>query len=161
MGFFANLFKKKPKNDKYQMGLHKSKASFDNLKKLIDESDSISEDLFDSIEDLLIAADIGVETVLYFTNALREEIKKQGIEDPHQLSEIIVDKLFEIYLKDEFVDTTLRFDDGKTNVYLFVGVNGVGKTTTIGKLAKQYKSAGKKVMMVAGDTVIAAAIEQL
>ncbi|MBN3490669.1 signal recognition particle-docking protein FtsY [Acholeplasma equirhinis] len=161
MGFFANLFKKKPKNDKYQMGLHKSKASFDNLKKLIDESDSISEDLFDSIEDLLIAADIGVETVLYFTNALREEIKKQGIEDPHQLSEIIVDKLFEIYLKDEFVDTTLRFDDGKTNVYLFVGVNGVGKTTTIGKLAKQYKSEGKKVMMVAGDTFRAGAIEQL
>src|SRR5690606_31106917 len=148
MGFFANLFKKKPKNDKYQMGLHKSKASFDNLKKLLDESDAINDDLFDSIEDLLISADIGVETVLYFTNALRDEVKRQGFDSPKQLSEIIVDKLFEIYLKDEFVDTTLKFEEGKTNVFLFVGVNGVGKTTTIGKLAKQYKQEGKKIMMV-------------
>ncbi|HLT00120.1 MAG TPA: signal recognition particle-docking protein FtsY [Acholeplasma sp.] len=161
MGFFANLFKKKPKNDKYQMGLHKSKASFDNLKKLLDESDAINDDLFDSIEDLLISADIGVETVLYFTNALRDEVKRQGFDSPKQLSEIIVDKLFEIYLKDEFVDTTLKFEEGKTNVFLFVGVNGVGKTTTIGKLAKQYKQEGKKIMMVAGDTFRAGAIEQL
>ncbi|VEU82647.1 signal recognition particle-docking protein FtsY [Acholeplasma hippikon] len=161
MGFFANLFKKKPKNDKYQMGLHKSKSSFDNLKKLLDESDSIDDDLFDSIEDLLISADIGVDTVLFFTNELRKEVEKQGFETPNQLSELIVDKLFEIYLKGEFVDTTLRFDENKTNVYLFVGVNGVGKTTTIGKLAKQYKDLGKKVLMVAGDTFRAGAIEQL
>lgn len=161
MGFFAKLFKKKPKNDKYQMGLHKSKSSFDNLKKLLDESDSIDDDLFDSIEDLLISADIGVDTVLYFTDKLREEVKAQGFETPNQLSEIIVDKLFEIYLKDEFVDTTLKFEEGKTNVYLFVGVNGVGKTTTIGKLAKQYKDQGKKILMVAGDTFRAGAIEQL
>lgn len=161
MGFFANLFKKKPKNDKYQMGLHKSKSSFDNLKKLLDESDSIDDDLFDSIEDLLISADIGVETVLYFTNELRKEVEKQGFETPSQLSELIVDKLFEIYLKGEFVDTTLKFEEGKTNVYLFVGVNGVGKTTTIGKLAKQYKDQGKKILMVAGDTFRAGAIEQL
>lgn len=161
MGFFANLFKKKPKNDKYQMGLHKSKSSFDNLKKLLDESDSIDDDLFDSIEDLLISADIGVDTVLYFTEALRKEVKEQGFETPSQLSELIVDKLFEIYLKGEFVDTTLNYEEGKTNVYLFVGVNGVGKTTTIGKLAKQYKDQGKKILMVAGDTFRAGAIEQL
>ncbi len=161
MGFFANLFKKKPKNEKYQMGLHKSKSSFDNLKKLLDESDSISDDLFDSIEDLLISADIGVDTVLFFTSELKKEVKNQRFETPSQLSELIVDKLFEIYLKDEFVDTTLKFNDGLTNVYLFVGVNGVGKTTTIGKLAKQYKDQGKKVMMVAGDTFRAGAIEQL
>lgn len=161
MGFFSRLFKKKPKNDKYQMGLHKSRASFDNLKILLDESDTIDDDLFDAIEDLLISADIGVDTVLHFTNELRNEVKNKTFETPSDLSETIVDKLFEIYLKDEFVDTTLKFEEGKVNVFLFVGVNGVGKTTTIGKLAKQYKDEGKKVMMVAGDTFRAGAIEQL
>lgn len=161
MGFFSRLFKKKPKNDKYQMGLHKSRASFDNLKVLLDESDTIDDDLFDAIEDLLISADIGVDTVLHFTNELRNEVKNKTFQTPSDLSETIVDKLFEIYLKDEFVDTTLQFEEGKINVFLFVGVNGVGKTTTIGKLAKQYKDEGKKVMMVAGDTFRAGAIEQL
>jgi fused signal recognition particle receptor len=161
LGFFSNLFKKKPKNDKYQMGLHKSKSSFDTLKNLLAESDTIDEDLFDTIEDLLISADIGVETVLYITKALREEVKAKDLTDPKNLSEIIVDKMFEIYLQNEFVDTTLRFDEGKVNVYLIVGVNGVGKTTTIGKLAHMYKQEGKKVLMVAGDTFRAGAIEQL
>ncbi|OED58630.1 signal recognition particle-docking protein FtsY [Acholeplasma laidlawii] len=161
MGFFSRLFKKKPKNDKYQMGLHKSRSSFDNLKKLLDESDTINDDLFDAIEDLLISADIGVDTVLHFTNELRNEVINKQFENPSDLSETIVDKLFEIYLKDEFVDTTLSFIEGEVNVFLFVGVNGVGKTTTIGKLAKQYKDQGKKVLMVAGDTFRAGAIEQL
>ncbi|WP_162150714.1 signal recognition particle-docking protein FtsY [Acholeplasma equifetale] len=161
MGFFRKLFGLKPKNEKYQMGLHKSKTSFDNLKKLLDESDKIDEDLFDAIEDLLISADIGVDTVLYFTNALREEVKNQKFTDPKDLSELIVDKLFEVYLKGDLLDTTLRFDENKTNVYLFVGVNGVGKTTTIGKLARMYKDQGKKVLVIAGDTFRAGAIEQL
>src|SRR5690606_6974155 len=134
---------------------------FDNLKKLLDESDKIDEDLFDAIEDLLISADIGVDTVLYFTNALREEVKNQKFTDPKDLSELIVDKLFEVYLKGDLLDTTLRFDENKTNVYLFVGVNGVGKTTTIGKLARMYKDQGKKVLVIAGDTFRAGAIEQL
>ena len=161
MGFFSNLFKKKPKNDKYQMGLHKSKSSFDTLKNLLSESDEINEDLFDTIEDLLISADIGVDTVLFITKALREEVQKKDLVDPKLLSEIIVDKIFEIYLKGEFVDTTLRYDEGQINVYLFVGVNGVGKTTTIGKLAHINRLAGKKVLVVAGDTFRAGAIEQL
>lgn len=161
MGFFSNLFKKKPKNDKYQMGLHKSKSSFDTLKNLLSESDEINEDLFDTIEDLLISADIGVDTVLFITKALREEVQKKDLVDPKLLSEIIVDKIFEIYLKGEFVDTTLRYDEGQINVYLFVGVNGVGKTTTIGKLAHVNRLEGKKVLVVAGDTFRAGAIEQL
>lgn len=161
MGFFSNLFKKKPKNDKYQMGLHKSKSSFDTLKNLLSESDEINEDLFDTIEDLLISADIGVDTVLFITKALREEVQKKDLVDPKLLSEIIVDKIFEIYLKGEFVDTTLRYDEGQINVYLFVGVNGVGKTTTIGKFTHVNRLAGKKVLVVAGDTFRAGAIEQL
>lgn len=161
MGFFRKLFRLKPKNAKYEMGLHKSKASFDNLKVLLEESTLINNDLYDSIEDLLIAADIGVETVIFFIEELKKEVTNKELSDPKLLSEVIVDKLFEIYLKDEFVDTTLRFDENETNVYLFVGVNGVGKTTTIGKLAKQAKDDGKKVLMVAGDTFRAGAIEQL
>jgi fused signal recognition particle receptor len=80
------------------------------------------------------------------------------IEDPNDLSEMIVDKMFEIYLKGEFVSTELTYDENELNVYLFVGVNGVGKTTTIGKLAKQLKDDGKKVMLVAADTFRAGAM---
>lgn len=161
MGFFSRLFKKKPKNDKYEMGLHKAKENFDNLKKLLEDSANIDQDLYDSLEDLLIQADIGVDTVLYFVNEIKTEVDTKNITDPKDLSEVIVDKMFELYLKGEFVDTTLRYDEDKLNVYLFVGVNGVGKTTTIGKMAKQYKTMGKKVMLVAGDTFRAGAIEQL
>ena len=99
------------------MGLHKSRSSFDNLKKLLDESDTINDDLFDAIEDLLISADIGVDTVLHFTNELRNEVINKQFENPSDLSETIVDKLFEIYLKDEFVDTTLSFTEGEVNVF--------------------------------------------
>src|SRR5690554_3462247 len=104
---------------------------------------------------------MGVETVLYFVNELREEVENQKITDPELLAEIIVDKMFEIYLKGEIVDTSLNFIDGELNVYLFVGVNGVGKTTTIGKLANNLRNDGKKVLVVAGDTFRAGAIEQV
>jgi len=161
MGLFSKLFKKKPKNDKYEMGLHKTKQNFDNLKLLLEQSPNINQDLYDSLEDLFIQADIGVDTVLYFIEQLKEGVSLKNITNPQDLSEIIVDKLFEIYLKNEFVDTTLKYDENQLNVYLFVGVNGVGKTTTIGKLAKQYQQQGKKVMLVAGDTFRAGAIEQL
>lgn len=161
MGFFRRLFRRPPKSDKYSLGLHKSKETFDNLKLLLEESSTINDDLFDAIEDLLIGADVGVETVLHFTNELKEAIYKNKFTSPNELSEVIVDKLFEIYLQDEFVDTSLNYKDGEVNVYLFIGVNGVGKTTTIGKIAKQYKDLGKKVMVVAGDTFRAGAKEQL
>ncbi|MFA5692945.1 MAG: signal recognition particle-docking protein FtsY [Acholeplasmataceae bacterium] len=161
MGFFRRLFRRPPKNDKYRLGLNKSKETFDNLKILLEESKTINDDLFDAIEDLLIGADVGVDTVLSFSNELRETVSKNKIDTPNDLSELIVDKLFEIYLQDDFLDTSLSFVEGETNVYLFVGVNGVGKTTTIGKLAKEYKDLGKKVMVVAGDTFRAGAKEQL
>ncbi|MDX9691932.1 MAG: signal recognition particle-docking protein FtsY, partial [Acholeplasmataceae bacterium] len=97
----------------------------------------------------------------YFIDELRKDVKDKEITDPNDLAEIIVDKMFEIYLKGELVQSDLNYDEGETNVYLFVGVNGVGKTTTIGKMAKQLKDEGKKVMMVAGDTFRAGAIDQL
>ncbi len=161
MGLFKKLFGRKPKDDRYALGLHKSKENLASLKAILAKSQTINDDLFDALEDVFIQADIGVDTVIYFMEQLRKEVKDQEIKDPNDLSEIIVDKMFEIYLKDELVDTELHYDEDKLNVYLFVGVNGVGKTTTIGKLAKQYKDMGKKVMLVAGDTFRAGAINQL
>jgi len=161
MGLFQKLFGKKPKNERYQLGLHKTKENLGNLKAILAASTKIDDELFDSLEDIFIQADIGIDTVIYFIDQLRLEVENKKIEDPKDLAEIIVDKMFEIYLKGELVQTDLNFDEGETNVYLFVGVNGVGKTTTIGKIAKQLKDDGKKVMMVAGDTFRAGAIDQL
>jgi fused signal recognition particle receptor len=161
MGLFQKLFGKKPKNDRYQLGLHKTKENLGSLKAILAASTKIDDELFDSLEDIFIQADIGIDTVIYFIDALRLEVENKKIEDPKDLAEIIVDKMFEIYLKGELVQTDLNYDEGETNVYLFVGVNGVGKTTTIGKIAKQLKDEGKKVMMVAGDTFRAGAIDQL
>jgi fused signal recognition particle receptor len=161
MGLFQKLFSKKPKNERYQLGLHKTKENLGNLKEILAKSKVIDDNLFDALEDLFIQADIGIDTVIYFIQELKKEVQHKNISDPNDLAEIIVDKMFEIYLKGELVQTDLDYETGKLNVYLFVGVNGVGKTTSIGKLAKQMKNEGKKVMIVAGDTFRAGAIEQL
>ncbi len=161
MGLFQKLFGKKPKNERYQLGLHKTKENLGNLKVILAASKQIDDELFDSLEDIFIQADIGIDTVIYFIDQLKQEVEHKQISDPKDLAEIIVDKMFEIYLKGELVQTDLNYDEHEVNVYLFVGVNGVGKTTTIGKLAKQLKDEGKKVMMVAGDTFRAGAIAQL
>jgi fused signal recognition particle receptor len=161
LGLFQKLFGRKPKNERYQLGLHKTKENFGNLKSLLAQSKTIDDDLFDTLEELFIQADIGIDTVIYFIDELKKEVSSKHITDPKDLAEMIVDKMFEIYLKGELVQTDLRYDEGQTNVYLFVGVNGVGKTTTIGKLAKQFKDERKKVMLVAGDTFRAGAIAQL
>ena len=161
MGLFSKLFKKKPKNEKYELGLHKTQESLSTLKAVLDASEKIDETLFESLEDIFIQADIGVDTVIYFVNELKEEVENKKITDPKDLSEIIVDKMFEIYLKGELLQVDLKYTEGETNVYMFVGVNGVGKTTAIGKLANQLRNEGKKVMMVAADTFRAGAIDQL
>jgi len=161
MGLFQKLFGKKPKSERYQLGLHKTKENLGNLKAILAKSEKIDDELFDSLEDIFIQADIGVDTVIYFISELKKDVINKKISDPNDLAEIIVDKMFEIYLKGELVQTDLNYTDHEVNVYLFVGVNGVGKTTTIGKLAKQLKDEGKKVMMVAGDTFRAGAISQL
>lgn len=160
MGFFKNLFTKK-KNEKYKLGLLKSRESLGSLRQLLAKNDKIDEDFFIELEEIFIQADIGVETVLDFIDTLRKEIKTKQIENPKELEEIIVDEMFNLYLQNEVVIADLDYVDGDTNVYLFVGVNGVGKTTSIGKLAYQLKHEGKKVMVVAGDTFRAGAIEQL
>ena len=106
-------------------------------------------------------ADIGVNTVMDFIDRLRDRVRKENISDPSLLKEIIVDELFIIYVNDEVLSNKISFNDNGPTVILFIGVNGVGKTTTIGKLANKFKDDGKKVLLVGADTFRAGAVEQL
>jgi fused signal recognition particle receptor len=161
MGFF-DLFKRKNKNKKYKMGLHKTReGALSTLKQLLDKNNKITDELFDELEEIFIMADIGVDTVIDFIDDLRSEVANKKITDPSLLQEIIMDKMFEIYLNGEIVNANLALNKNGLSVILFVGVNGVGKTTSIAKIAKQYKDQGKKVLLAAGDTFRAGAIEQL
>lgn len=165
MGFFGNLFKSKEQKlnaQKYRVGMAKTRSSvLGNLKTLLESSKRIDDDLFDELEEIFIMADIGVSTVVKIVNFLRENVEMNQIEEPEDLKEIIVEEMFKLYVSDEIVSSNLDIQDGRVNVVLFVGVNGVGKTTTIGKVANEYIKKGKKVMMVAGDTFRAGAINQL
>ena len=162
MGIFSKLFKSKEKNsNKYKLGLNKTRqGAIGNLKKIL-EKNNIDDNLFDELEELFIMADIGVDTVLYFIDEIKDYVVENGINDPKDLQEIIVDKMFDLYLKDEIVNANLVELKDELSIYLFVGVNGVGKTTSIAKIAYKLKQEGKKVLLAAGDTFRAGAIEQL
>ena len=165
MGFFKNLFQsksKKEKAEKYKIGMAKTRRGvLDQIKELLDSSEDISDDLFDELEDVFIMADIGVNTVIKIVSHLRERVEVDNITDVEELKEILIDELFKLYVKDEIVSSNLDIQKGRTNVILFVGVNGVGKTTTIAKIAHEYIKKGYSTMMVAGDTFRAGAINQL
>ena len=163
MGFF-DLFKRKDKKkkEKYKMGLHKTReGALSTLKDILSKSSSIDEDLFDQLEEIFIMADIGVDTVVDFIDKLKDEVSSKGITNPVDLQEMIMDEMFEIYLNGEIVNANLNLNKNGLSVILFVGVNGVGKTTSIAKIANQYKNEGKKVLLAAGDTFRAGAIAQL
>lgn len=163
MAFFG-LFKKKDKNKskKYKMGLHKTReGAFKTLKELLSDKTKIDDELFDELEEIFITADIGVDTVVNFIDELRSEVKNKKITDKEVLQEMIMDKMFEIYLKGEIVNANLNLIPNGLSVILFVGVNGVGKTTSIAKIAYSLKKQGKKVLLAAGDTFRAGAIAQL
>lgn len=163
MGFF-DLFKKKDKekSKKYKMGLHKTReGALAGLKEILSQSNKIDDDLFDRLEEIFIMADIGVDTVVDFIDELKDEVYHKKISDPLLLQEMIMDKMFEIYLNGEIVNANLKLQKEGLSVVLFVGVNGVGKTTSIAKIAYAYKKQGKKVLLAAGDTFRAGAIEQL
>ncbi len=163
MGFF-DLFRKKDKNKskKYKLGLHKTReGALSNLKEILEKSDKIDDELFDRLEEIFIMADIGVDTVIDFIDQLKDEVYHKKITDPLELQEIILDKMFEIYLNGEIVNSNLKLNKNGLSVILFVGVNGVGKTTSIAKIAQIYKNQGKKVLLAAGDTFRAGAIAQL
>ncbi|MGN1337766.1 MAG: signal recognition particle-docking protein FtsY [Candidatus Coprovivens sp.] len=146
----------------YDKGLEKSRKEFvSKLSMLGIKYTKIDEEYYEELEEILINADVGVNTVMNFMDRLRDRVKEEKITDTAYLNEVIVDELFIIYVdNDSLSDKIQKADEGPT-VLLFVGVNGVGKTTTIGKLAHKYINEGNKVMLIAGDTFRAGAVKQL
>lgn len=164
MGFFSFFKSKDMKKDaeKYRIGMEKTrKGSFSLLKQLFSRHNQVTEELFDELEEIFVMADIGVETVVKFVDELKRDPRVKNLATAKELQPIIIDKMFDIYLKGEIVDSNLRFNKNGLTVFLFVGVNGSGKTTTIAKIANKLKNEGRKVLIAAGDTFRAAAIEQL
>jgi len=148
--------------EKYVDGLSKSRENFVSKLSLLGiKYTKISNEFYDELEEILITADIGVNTVMDFVDRLKDRVKHENITDFEYLKEVIVDELFMIYVGDDILSSKLNIKNGETNVVLFVGVNGVGKTTSIAKIANKYKNEGKKVMLVAGDTFRAGAVNQL
>ena len=146
----------------YEKGLTKSREGFvSRLANLTNKYHKITEEYFDELEEILIMADIGVSTVMDFMDRLRKRVKDENITDPSLLKEIIVDELFIIYVNDEVLSSRIQYNENGPTVILFIGVNGVGKTTTIGKIAHKLKDEGKKVLLVGADTFRAGAVDQL
>ena len=147
---------------KYDEGLEKSRNEFvSKLSMLGIKYTKINDEYFDELENILIMADIGINTVMDFMDRLRKRIKSENITDTKYLNEVIVDELFIIYVNNESITDKINMAEDGPTVILMVGVNGVGKTTTIAKLAHKYKNEGKNVMLIAGDTFRAGAVEQL
>ena len=166
---FKNVFSKKEETKEvleekqaYDKGLEKTRKEFVSQVSILGHKyNKVSEDYFEELENLLIMADIGVNTVMKFMDELRSRVKKENITDTKYLGEVIVDELFIIYVNGENLSDKININSDGPTVILMVGVNGVGKTTTIGKLAYKYKNEGKKVMLIAGDTFRAGAVPQL
>ena len=161
---FKNIFKNETKNEtkEYEVGLEKTRKEFTSKLNLLTlKHNIIDEEYYEELEDILITADIGVNTVMNFIDRLKKRVKQEDIKNSEELKEIIVDEMFIIYVQNEIIVNKINESENGPTVILFVGVNGVGKTTTIGKLSYQYHEQGKKVLMIAGDTFRAGAIEQL
>ena len=153
----------KSEASRYTHGLKKTRTGFKGrINALLANFRHVDEDFFEDLEEMLIGSDVGFEAAMKISDELRDEVKFQNAKSKAEVSEVIVEKLVDLYEeagKDQ--DEELHFAEEGPTVFLFVGVNGVGKTTTIGKLAKRYKDEGKKVMVAAGDTFRAGAIQQL
>ncbi|GKS10056.1 signal recognition particle receptor FtsY [Paenibacillus chitinolyticus] len=165
MSFFKRLkesisSKTEAVTNKFKEGLTKTRNVFvDRVDDLFSRRKKIDEEFYEELEEILIGADVGVSTVMELIEQLRSEVRKRKIEDPNDLQPVLSEKLTELLKGNE--DSSIRLAPGGLSIILFVGVNGVGKTTTIGKMAHMYKSQGKKVILAAGDTFRAGAIEQL
>ena len=146
--------------EKYDRSLKKTRTGFGaRLNAFFANFRSVDEEFFEELEELLIMSDVGVQVASNLTEELRYEARLENAKKPDALKRVIIEKLVDLYEKDGQFNEAIRFQDGLT-VMLFVGVNGVGKTTSIGKLAHRYKQEGKKVMLVAADTFRAGAVAQ-
>ncbi|MFS2169696.1 signal recognition particle-docking protein FtsY [Priestia megaterium] len=167
MSFFKKLKEKitmqtDSVTQKFKDGLSKTRNSFsERVNDLVSRYRQVDEEFFEELEEILISADVGVATVLDLIDDLKSEVKRRNIKDPQDVQAVISEKLIDIYESGEEQIGELNMQQDDLTVILFVGVNGVGKTTTIGKIAHKFKQEGKKVVMAAGDTFRAGAIEQL
>ncbi|MGN7398809.1 signal recognition particle-docking protein FtsY [Cytobacillus praedii] len=167
MSFFKKLKEKITKQtdsvtEKFKDGLAKTRDNFSGkVNDLVARYRKVDEDFFEELEEILIQADVGFDTVMKLVEELKMEVKRKNIQDPQEVQSVISEKLVEIYEAGGEGSAELNMQEDSLTVILFVGVNGVGKTTTIGKLAHKFKSEGKKVLLAAGDTFRAGAIEQL
>jgi fused signal recognition particle receptor len=147
---------------KFKDGLSKTRNNFTTkVNDLVARYRKVDEDFFEELEEILIGADVGFDTVMELIDELKLEVKRKNIQDTEDVQSVISEKLVEIYQGDRDEDSSLNIQDDQLTVLLFVGVNGVGKTTTIGKMAHMFKEQGKNVVLAAGDTFRAGAIEQL
>ncbi|USK51612.1 signal recognition particle-docking protein FtsY [Bacillus sp. CMF12] len=167
MSFFKKLKEKitmqtDSVTEKFKDGLTKTRDNFSNkVNDLVSRYRKVDEEFFEELEEILIGADVGFDTVMELVEELRREVKRKNIQDPRDVQDVISEKLVEIYDSAGETSTELNIQAEGLTVILFVGVNGVGKTTTIGKLAHKFKNEGKNVLLAAGDTFRAGAIEQL
>ena len=166
MGLFdkiKNVFSKNTQEvEKYEVGLEKTRKEFiSKLGNLSKKYKFLDDDYFEELENILIMADIGVSTVVNFVDKLKQRVNNEKISDVNYMKDIIIDELFIMYVGNNIIDSKINFSDTNPTVILVIGVNGVGKTTTIAKLANNLKNSGKKVLLVAGDTFRAGAVEQL
>lgn len=167
MSFFKKLKEKFTTStdsisEKFKDGLVKTRDNFSNkINDLVSRYRTVDEDFFEELEEILIQADVGFDTVMELVDELKTEVKRRNIKEPAEVQSVISEKLIEIYESGEENLNALNIQEDGLTVVLFVGVNGVGKTTTIGKLAHQFKEEGKRVLLAAGDTFRAGAIEQL
>jgi fused signal recognition particle receptor len=169
MGFFKKLKETISKQtesvtQKFKTGLEKSRNNLtEGLNDLFARYRKVDEDFFEELEEILIMADVGVNTVMELVEELKFEVKRKNIQDPKEVQEVISEKLVELYKGEDLTEESfeLKMNPDGLTVVLFVGVNGVGKTTSIGKIAHKLKTEGKKVLLAAGDTFRAGAIEQL
>lgn len=167
MSFFKRLKEKLTHQtdsvtEKFKSGLEKTRNSFaEKVNDLVARYRKVDEEFFEELEEILIGADVGVATVMELIDELKMEVKRRNIQDTKDVQAVISEKLVELYEAGEEGLSELNMQQDELTVILFVGVNGVGKTTTIGKLAHKFKEEGKSVLMAAGDTFRAGAIEQL
>ena len=167
MGFFSkikNIINKEDKEEVqlYEKGLEKTRNNvLNSILNLNKSYKKINDEYFEQLEEIFIMADIGVNTVMKIIDRLKQRVKKEHIIDTKDLQDIIVDEMFVIYVDNDIIVNKINYNENGPTVILFVGVNGAGKTTTIGKIAYRLQQEGKKVLLVAGDTFRAGAIEQL
>ncbi len=167
MGLFKQIKEKfvgtsTKQNDKYIAGLDKSNATFsDRINELAARFREINDDYFEELENILIMSDVGVTMVMKIVAEIKTEVRIQNITDPTAINALIIDKMFVIYANESLLTTEIQYAKEGPTIILMIGVNGAGKTTTIGKLAHRIQQDGKTVMMAAGDTFRAGAINQL